>query len=43
MSDDTTLKIHDDTREPDFDEVQAEEDEEVDASTLDTGQYLDDV
>lgn len=43
MNDDTTPKIHDDVREPDFDEVQAEEDEEVDASTLDTGQYLDDV
>ncbi len=42
MSDDTTQKINDDAVEPDFDEVNAEEEEDIDA-TLDTSQYLDDV
>ena len=43
MSDDTILKNDDDMREPDFDEVNAEEDEAEDLKTIDTGQYLDDV
>ena len=44
MSDDTTLKINDDVIEPDFDEVNAEEEESEDLNAaLDTGQYLDDV
>lgn len=42
MSDDTTQKINDDAMEPDFDEVNAEDEEDIDA-TLDTSQYLDDV
>lgn len=41
MSDDISLK-NDDAIEPDFDEVNAEEEEDLD-TTLDTSQYLDDV